>query len=310
MIRFDDFMQAALYHPERGYYTSRIQTVGSEGDFTTTPQLSQSLAKAIADAFQRSGEKNLIEVGPGSGRLSQAVRQALPLITRLRTRHSLVEVSPILRELQRARLPRIQHAASLREALHAADGRAFIFSNELVDAFPVRIFRPHDGGFDELYLSRKEGVTHESFRPASDLPDSSQLITDGTSPRRIEVHESYHHWLTSWMPCFHRGQLLTIDYAVPDRPPVHGSLRAYYRQQRLTGASLYQNAGMTDLTADVSFQDLQRWGRQLGLETRYQINQSEFLAPFSGKSTADQFLREGDGAGTAFQVLLQNRLPS
>jgi SAM-dependent MidA family methyltransferase len=34
-IPFDRFMEAALYHPDLGYYAKRIRTVGARGDFTT-----------------------------------------------------------------------------------------------------------------------------------------------------------------------------------------------------------------------------------------------------------------------------------
>lgn len=38
-VRFDHFMEAALYDPGHGYYTSRIRTVGTRGDFSTTATL-------------------------------------------------------------------------------------------------------------------------------------------------------------------------------------------------------------------------------------------------------------------------------
>lgn len=307
MIRFDDFMQVALYHPERGYYSSRIPTVGSGGDFTTTPQLSQALARAIAEAFCQSGERHLIEVGPGSGLLSQAVRRALPFWKRRTTHQHLVEISPILSAQQRQRLPRAQHHRDLAHALQVAGGRAFIFSNELVDAFPIRVFRMQDGSFQELHLAQRNQVTHEHFLPSDLLPESTQFDTASAPTRRIEVHDSYRLWQKGWLPSLRCGQILTIDYAVQSRPPVHGSLRGYYRHQRITGADLYQNAGFIDLTADVSFADLQQWGLADGLETCYQMDQREFLAPFTTSSATDEYLQDSEGAGTAFQVLLQSK---
>ena len=38
LIRFDRFMENALYGP-RGYYTSQRPILGVRGDFTTTPKL-------------------------------------------------------------------------------------------------------------------------------------------------------------------------------------------------------------------------------------------------------------------------------
>jgi SAM-dependent MidA family methyltransferase len=311
MTRFDHFMQSALYHPERGYYTSCIQSVGDtragNADFTTTPQLSNSLARAIAAAFRESDQKHLIEVGPGTGRLSSSIRKALPFLNRHLTQQHLVEISPVLRKQQRKAVPQAQHHATLQEALEEAGGQAFIFSNELVDTFPVRIFKRQDDSYQELHLEKsKEGI-RETFSDAESLPDSTQFRGDVLSGQRLEIHDSYREWLASWLPFFESGRLLTIDYALPDRPPRDGTLRGYFRHDRLDGSQLYQNAGHIDLTTDVCFPDLIHWGDQLGLTTAWQSPQSEFLAPFLTNTTADEYLSHPDGPGEAFQVLMQER---
>jgi hypothetical protein len=41
-------------------------------------------------------------------------------------------------------------------------------------------------------------------------------------------------------------------------------LRAYRDQNRLTGGSVYELPGRQDITADVNFDDLQHWARELG----------------------------------------------
>ena len=48
-IPFERFMAEALYHPDFGYYTRHIRTVGgSRGDFATSATLSELLGEAIA----------------------------------------------------------------------------------------------------------------------------------------------------------------------------------------------------------------------------------------------------------------------
>lgn len=305
MHRFDRFMEAALYHPERGYYSSRIKSVGSRGDFTTTAQLSPLLGKAIAEAFLDSGLKHLIEVGPGTGLLSKTVRAHLPFFAKLRTQQHLVEVSAPLRKLQLAANPKASHHHSLSTALQEAGGRAFIFSNELVDAFPVRIFRKEEEGFSELHLAKKAGHVQEQFLPTTDLPDSTQFAEETPIGHRLEVHQSYQNWLNEHLSHLREGQLLTIDYALPEPPSPAGTLRGYLLQERITGQNLYQSAGHLDLTTDVAFGDLIAWSSPLGLETVSLQTQADFLNPFASESPADRFLTDPQGAGKAFQVLLQ-----
>ena len=307
MIRFDRFMEAALYHPERGYYTSRIKSVGSRGDFTTTPQLSDSLAKAIALAFRQSGFKNLIEVGPGTGQLASQIYRNLPFLTKRRTQHHLVEISPILRKQQKDTFPKAQHHDDIASALAACQGEAFIYSNELVDAFPVRIFRKEESNWSELHLSGKAPQVSEAFQTTEQLPSSQLFKKNHSSSQRIEIHESYHLWLKSWLPLFKKGQVLTVDYTVPQPPPRHGTLRGYFLQDRLTGTNLYQNAGHIDLTADVHFPDLIDWSESLGLKTLCHQSQRDFLLPHCGSSRTEQYLINPEGAGLAFEVLLQEK---
>ncbi|MBK1834195.1 SAM-dependent methyltransferase [Roseibacillus ishigakijimensis] len=307
MIRFDHFMTAALYHPERGYYARRIKTVGRDGDFTTTPQLSDSLARAIAGAFSRSGCRALIEVGPGTGQLARAVHQSLPLWRRLRTPFHLVEVSAPLREHQQETFPRARGHSSLVQALAHCEGPAFIYSNELVDAFPVRIFRKEVSGWSELHLAGQPPTLREHFLPQNDLPPSTQLSDSIPTGYRVEVHDSYQRWLAEALPHWQGGQWLTIDYALPEPRPPQGTLRGYFLHNRLQGGDLYQNAGHLDLTADVSFPDLEKWGSRLGLRTLTRQSQRDFLAPFLQATAADRYLSDPAGAGSAFQVLLQEK---
>lgn len=306
MIRFDRFMNAALYHPERGYYTARIKGVGSRGDFTTTPQLSDTLARAIAAAFCASDCRHLIEVGPGTGLLTKQVWLNLPFLTKRRTQQHLVEVSPPLRNLQKENAPKATHHETIQAALQASGGKAFIYSNELVDAFPARIFRKEKTGWSELHLAGKQPQLKEHFLPVESLPDSKLFAEEHPLHQRVEIHQSYHEWLQRWLPHLTQGQILTIDYTAPSPRLLSGTLRGYFLQDRLTGGNLYQNAGHIDLTADVSFDDLENWGMQLGLQTTSRQTQEQFLSPFATKSQSDQFLTDPQGAGSAFTVLLQH----
>lgn len=268
-IPFEEFMRRALHDPERGYYARNINRVGRGGDFTTAPELSPAPALAIARwaarALRETRCHDLIEIGPGTGALAQAVLRNLPWHLRLRTRLHLVETSQPLAAIQRRVLGRsATWHPSPAAALAACRGRAVIFSNELVDAFPVRRFRKTMDGWSELHVHRDAtGLVHESYLPRETLPDSSSFAQPHRIGQIIEVHQSYRDWLSTWMPGWHAGRALTIDYGdtaerLYDRRP-QGTLRAYLLQQRIEGSGIYQNPGRQDLTADVNFTDLIAW---------------------------------------------------
>ena len=77
LLRFDRFMELCLYDVEHGYYAKNITSVGSSGDFSTTPSLSPVLAIALSKAIMASGLRDVIEIGPGAGDLSVVPVQPL-----------------------------------------------------------------------------------------------------------------------------------------------------------------------------------------------------------------------------------------
>ncbi|MCU0780981.1 MAG: SAM-dependent methyltransferase [Akkermansiaceae bacterium] len=317
-VRFDAFMEHALHDPERGYYARRIRGIGRHGDFATAPALlpgfSHAIARWAAAALDATGCRDLIEIGPGDGTLAAAVMRLLPWRLRLRTRLRFVECSEPLAAMQRARFR--QRATWHRhplESLDACGGAAVIFSNELVDAFPVRCFRLGSDGWCELWLRwAPPAPPEEVWQPAEPLPHSSSFQQPHTLGQRIEVHESYRQWLAAWLPAWHAGRLLTIDYGAPaaalyHRRP-HGTLRGYLMHQRLDGAACYLNPGRADLTADVNFTDLQDWAapwaRTLRLASLREFVMAAGLAPAAPPAPwlADP------GPGDAFLALDQEPL--
>ncbi len=316
LVRFDAFMKKALHDPNSGYYSRNIQTVGAKGDFSTTATLSLVLGKAIAKSALEWSRicktpLNLIEIGGGDGSLAEAILHFIPLRKRWRMHYHIVDNSAPLTNNQQQReiSKKIRWHSNMHNALNACKGVAFIFSNELVDAFPVRLFRRSDNHWDELYLDNHDEVF---LRCNGRLPDSSSLMfTDHKSGQRVEVHQSYREWLQDWLPMWKRGQLLTIDYG-DTHPQLYyrkpeGTLRAYSHHQVITGKTVYQHSGKQDITADVNFTDLINWGKEDGLETNFYITQRDYLMPHVRNSPQDQFLIHPDGAGYAFKVLLQQR---
>ena len=268
-IPFEEFMRRALHDPACGYYARRITGVGRRGDFTTAPMLSAAPARAIAawaaHAMRETACRNLIEIGPGEGTLAAAVLGHLPWQLRWKTRLHLVETSPALTALQQKHLGRrARWHRDIPAALAACAGRAVIFSNELVDAFPVRRFQNTADGWRELAVAFDDNHrAHESLLPPAPLPPSSSFDQPHPIGQWIEVHDSYREWLTAWLPAWLAGRLLTIDYGACAANLYHrrprGTLRAYLLQQRLEGPAIYDHPGRQDITADVNFTDLTDW---------------------------------------------------
>ena len=314
-VTFEQWMRRALYDPQHGYYARRITGVGRRGDFTTAPMLSAAPATAIAawaaTALCETGCRDLLEIGPGEGTLAAAVMQHLPWHVRWRTRLHLVETSAPLTVIQRKLLGELAYwHESPAAALAACGGKAVIFSNELVDAFPVRRFQHTPDGWRELAVSlTADGQFLESLLPPALLPESSGFDVPHPPGQWLEVHEAYHHWLTSWLPHWRAGRMLTIDYGAPattlyHRRP-HGTVRAYLLQQRREGSEIYQHPGRQDLTSDVNFTDLMQWSEPWVSNQHLQTMAYFLQAAGNHADLTDQRLTDHHGAGGAFLVLDQ-----
>lgn len=321
-MSFEAFMELALYEPVFGYYTAGITDVGGpRGDFATSPTRSGALAKAIAgwlrqEIFERGWKKpfDVIEVGAGNGELAAGIIKSLNWRERRRFRYHIVDISTRMREVQRERLDgfRVSWHGNVPNALLSCEGRAMILSNELVDAFPAKWLRRNaeSGDWEEAFVRfhSESGLT-EFFRP---LPPnfpreafSALSLESVEGGQRVEIQPAFRDWLSEVRKNWREGAMLTIDYGgrveeIYRRRPA-GTIRGYFRHDRVEGGEVYRRFGSQDLTLDVNFTDLLRWGESLGLRTVSFDTQADFLTRFG---QGDDEMAQS-AAGSAFRVLHQ-----
>src|SRR5437588_8137871 len=140
-------MQQALYHPELGYYSSGRCVIGRKGDYFTNvsvgPLFGQLLAAQFSEIWERLGNMNkfvIVEQGAHDGQFArdvlEFVQKRLPEFFAA-LRYQIVEPFPYLQERQRQTLEAFHHKVEWEEALQTFVG--VHFSNELLDAMPVRL---------------------------------------------------------------------------------------------------------------------------------------------------------------------------
>src|SRR5438132_4825749 len=152
-------MQAALYHPEYGYYTN-LRGFAATGDFITSPERHPAfgwlLGRQALDTWEALGRPRpfkILELGAGSGALAE------PLVAFLRdhavdTVYTIDERSPSLREVQRRRLT---DAAFRWEGVD--EPAHFVIANEVADALPVHRVIVRQGRLRELHVGLDQGGT-------------------------------------------------------------------------------------------------------------------------------------------------------
>ncbi|MEM9444194.1 MAG: SAM-dependent methyltransferase [Verrucomicrobiota bacterium] len=319
-ISVETFMERALYEAGSGYYTSGLRSIGPRGDFSTSASLGLGLGSSISQWLLESKQKlewkglwHVIEIGGGGGHLALEVLKSMGWWERRKVHYQIVEISQTLKDQQQKLLKDycVSWPGDMTQALKRANGRALLFSNELVDAFPCRLFEWSGDMWKEIFLYKLDESWKEVPRPLDlDSLNSSVLDAQLDYPRgqRVEVHESYGNWLKSWNHKLIQGKILTIDYGdevehLYYRKP-YGSLRGYFHHQLVEGSHIYLRMGKQDLTADVNFTDLMDWGESLELNTEAFQTQLNFMNHYSPNVLSK------DGSfefANAFKVLIQSK---
>ncbi len=296
-LTFARFMEACLYEPGLGYYTSPGRKVGAEGDFYTSSNVhalfGRLLAREICRMWQELGRPDtfqVVEMGAGGGRLAcdimDGIRDLEPELYRTVT-YRLIEKEPSLREAQQALLK--EHAARLAWSspqeltTGAVTFTGCLVSNELVDALPAHLVEMTDEGVREVFVTADGEEFREVLAPPSTPALTSYLerigATLGTG-QRAEIRLAALDWLTAVANSLERGFVLTIDYGYlaqelygPMRK--NGTLLCYYRHT--VEENPYIRVGLQDMTAHVDFTTLSRFGEEVGLSTVWYGEQYRFL---------------------------------
>ena len=321
-LRFDRFMELALFHPVHGYYTRRIKGIGKSGDFSTSTTLSPVLGKAIfrwlvAEAkYLGLDPLVIIEPGVGTGALAKVILSQMPLWNRVRYFGIDLRPESAILDESVSRRRRFRLVDSMESALQDAHGKAIVISNEFVDAFPCRRLVRSETAWADVYLRYDDDQWRQELSPAPISVACSALNAGFAVGQTIEVHESFREWLASVSVKLGTGAILTIDYGGRPEEIYHrrpeGTVRAYFRQERIEGVDIFRRPGYQDLTADVNFVDLQGWGDSVALKTVDYLTQREFVARWNPNAleradAAVLFTLNENGAGTAFKVLHQRK---
>jgi len=159
-LTFKDFMEAALYHPEHGYYASGAIRTGRAGHFMTSAELDpiygELWAGAFEDIWRACGETqdfDVIEVGPGEGGFAAACLASVSEELGRALRYRLVERVPAVEARQKARLTglgNVAWSASLGSCPRVENG--LVFANELLDNLSFHLVEKSGGRLVELVV--------------------------------------------------------------------------------------------------------------------------------------------------------------
>jgi SAM-dependent MidA family methyltransferase len=298
-ISFHRFMEAALYHPEYGYYRRPGRDpFGKEGDFFTAEQLQPVfgilIAARIRSLYREMGEPSdfqVVELGPGRGEMAEALDN--------------LKLVPIAGEL-----PQLFRGA--------------VFSNEFFDALPVHRVVWVGGAPRESLVGWSDDrfVWVNGDRVAGEIREYvDRHFPDSPDRSSAEVNLDALRWMERIARSLQSGYVFTIDYgytATESKRFPAGTLMSYRRHT--VSEDVLSDPGDRDITAHVCFTALEEHGKKLGLEkVRFErLSQTlldageadQFAAALTGPDEVRRRLQLKTllfGMGETFRVLLQKK---
>ena len=298
-MRFERFMELALYAPGLGYYSGGRRVIGNNphdgSDFVTAPELTpvfgEVLARQLLQALEATGTKEIWEFGAGTGALAE---QLLGELGDHIERYTIVDLSGTLRDRQHQRLQRehpglvhkVVWADSLPDTLEGV-----IVGNEVLDAMPVHLMTWDGQNWLERGVGLEE-VTDASAdaapvfvwqdRPAPDgvRPPTERTDSEFVPGTVTETHGQAEAFVATLAERMVRGAAFFLDYGFPEAE--------YYHPQRLGGTlmchHLHQSdtdplvkVGEKDITSHVDFTGIALAGQEANWEVLGYASQGRFL---------------------------------
>lgn len=296
-ITFYEYMKMALYEKKLGYYMKDNSKIGKKADFYTSSSVGDVFARTLMKNFLElfiyvtdEKEYNFLEIGGGNGRFANDALNELKAKNKKiydNFKYYMLEVSPFHKNLQYEKL--LNHLDKVIWINNISElpkhFKGIIFSNELIDSFPVHKVQQCSEELLEIYVTWDD-INEMFLEVSGEISDSR--IAEYFEKQKIqlkdkqiaEVNLDVFKWLDSINNVLEKGYILTIDYGylaevLYDDNRLAGTLMCYFNHK--ASVNPFQNIGEQDITSHVNFSALIDYSKSLGFINAYFNFQSNFL---------------------------------
>lgn len=285
-MNMGEYMSLCLGHPEYGYYMTR-DPFGTEGDFTTSPEISQIFGELIgawiADCWMKLGQPDpfiVLECGPGRGTLMSDALRATKQVVGFHEAMQLhlLETSPVLREKQKSMLG--QYEPLWHSELQAENFKypTIIIGNEFLDALPVR--QMNFNGTDWLEITVDLNI-NDTLRLSENKPEKAvkalipQLLIEPRLGDHIEVSLEQKSFIETVSKILLKqgGSALFLDYGSVHLIP-SDTVQAIKKHHAV---NVLEQPGEVDITSHVQFAEISRIAMESNVTVHGPVSQSDFL---------------------------------
>ena len=330
-ISLAEYIRICLTHPKHGYYIKR-KAIGANGDFTTSPEISQMFGELIGLwiaqvwlDYHKPKKLSLVELGPGNGTLMVDILRSTRMIEGFHSALDLilVEISPYLQKIQKESLK--DFSVEWKTKIEMLPNQpTIIIANEFFDALPINQFKRISDQWMEDMVTMNDFDVKKSDEFCFHLSKKSKENFVGNTNNNVKEGDIIEiSVIMKDTICYlsnhiqkNSGAALIIDYGKENN--IGDTLQAV-RKHKYTDPLSYPGQG--DLTSFVDFNAIRTYAEKFGLIVPNLTNQGDFLKALgieqrakllsknlSGDAltlheTALQRLIDKDAMGNLFKVL-------
>lgn len=316
-IKIDDMMREVLALNSDSYYKS-IENVGEDGDFITSPEISQLFGEILAlwaiEKWKQLGSPSsfsLVELGPGQGKLMQDLMRTAKLVPEFykAAQIYLLEINPHFIKKQKKALNYHKKQANwITKVTQIPKAPMILIANEFFDALAIKQYIKVKNKWFELILVTDplDGrIKHDKIELHKALQD--HLLKEHTEAKDGAIIEEsldsleIIRLLSNKLNKF-GGVCLIIDYGYDIKTANRTSKQYNSTLQAIKNHqyhSIIDSLGESDLTAHVDFNALKKAMSEQGINGYKTFTQQDFLIKYginfrlqSLKNNANQAERE------------------
>jgi len=284
-IPLDQFINISLYDRKFGYYMKK-NPFGKEGDFITSPLISNLFAEMLAiwcvSFWEHIGKPRkilLVELGPGDGTLCKDLLKTFKQFKNFYNslEINLLEISDKLKTIQKVNInnKKVKWIKKIKEINR---GPIIFLGNEFFDGLPIKQIYKKNKLFFEMHVTlsndnKKIRFLHKKANSSLiKLIQDLNLISTGNTIeypiRALQFLEAISKKINKF-----GGGLLTFDYGYTAKKN-QNTLQSV-KKHRYT--NLFLVPGHSDITSHVNFKLFYKMLKKNNLNVEKIITQSEFL---------------------------------
>lgn len=269
-LYFDEYMDNCLYS-KFGFFNTDVVRSSKEGDFLTSPEVSEYFGLIIANFInEKIKDGHILEVGAGTGSLAEEI------VKNVDKKLYLLENSTTAL----ANLKNKKFQAEEKPEQFSDKKIDIIYMNELLDNVPCSIGVHKDNKwYEKIIITNKEKFEYDLAEIREEnyewIKKYNLQPMEGVE---LEIQLNSEKLLNNFIDIFNPKYFLIFDYGYEykdrDKKPYESLIRTY-KEHHLSSEPL-ELPGETDITYDVNFTFVEKYFESKGYKVELML-QTNFL---------------------------------